>query len=50
MNMAGNVLLNAQGWEGNHHTLDITVLPSDTYIIEVAFDNNRTTRSVFVKL
>lgn len=50
MNMEGDIILNANGWKGNHHTLDIAVLPANTYIIEVTFDNKRTTRSVFVKL
>ena len=48
--MAGVIMMNIIGQQGNHHTLDITTLPSDTYIIEVLFENKKTTRSVFVKV
>lgn len=50
MDMAGNVLANADGVCGKQNILDIRHLPGATYIVEVTFQNHKTGRSVFVKM
>ncbi len=50
MDMQGNLQQEASLDNKTQCTLDIAALPSDTYLAEVTFNNNDSTRSVFVKL
>ncbi len=49
MDMAGNIVYNAQHSKCDRCTLNIRALPYATYIIEVSYLDNKTARSVFVK-
>lgn len=50
MDMHGNLMFAGNSLHGSHNRIDIKNLPSDTYIVEVVFENEKTGRSVFVKL
>lgn len=50
MDMQGNILYNRITTPASKNVIDIKKLPAATYIVEASFDNNRTERSVFVKV
>lgn len=50
MDMAGNVVFTEQNHSGSEGHINISQLANATYIIEVAYANRQTARSVFVKL
>jgi hypothetical protein len=50
MDMSGNVIIDRVASKGNKQVVDIRQLPSATYIVEAAFDDNRKGRSIFVKM
>jgi hypothetical protein len=50
MDMDGNVLHTTVNISSLQETIDIEHLPNATYIIEILYENNRTGRSVFVKI
>jgi hypothetical protein len=49
MNMSGEVMMRHQATSNHRYAIDISTLLSATYIVEVAFDDHKTGRSVFVK-
>jgi hypothetical protein len=50
MDMQGAVVYECTNTASKKNTVDIKHLPEATYIVEVAFENKKTGRSVFVKL
>lgn len=50
MDMQGNIVAGPVHPNNRHCVLDIKKLSSATYIVEATFQNNKTSRSVFVKL
>jgi hypothetical protein len=48
--MSGEVIISQEVAANQQHTINISALPSATYIVEVSFNNNKTSRSVFVKV
>ncbi|RYD55806.1 MAG: T9SS type A sorting domain-containing protein [Sphingobacteriales bacterium] len=50
MNMSGETIVRLPSASDQRKTINISNLPSATYIVEVAFSNNKTGRSVFVKI
>lgn len=50
MSMSGETIVHLETMANQRHTINITALPSATYIVEVSFGNNKISRSVFVKV
>jgi len=50
MNLSGNIVYCSAGTHTKTDTIDIQELPMDTYIVEVLYDENKHSRSMFVKL
>lgn len=50
MDMTGNVVCNSENESGTSGQVSIKELENATYIIEVVYANNKTARSVFVKM
>ena len=50
MDMSGNVLMGNDNIRGTRNIINIKQLPEATYIVEVKFSDERTGRSVFVKM
>lgn len=50
MNLSGNIVHHSMGKHTKTDIIDIRTLPVDTYIVEVLYDENRHSRSMFVKL
>ncbi len=48
--MNGNVVYEGKNLHGSHNRIDITPLARDTYIVEAVFIDQKTSRSLFVKL
>ncbi len=50
MDMEGTVIIGPMEYDLKHKHINIKPLPSATYIVEVTFVNNKTSRSLFVKI
>lgn len=50
MDLTGEIVYNAQHKPARQNTIDITHLPTATYIVEVSFNGEKTSRSLFVKI
>jgi hypothetical protein len=50
MDLTGNIVYTCKVNEKKKNTIDIKELPINTYIVEVFFGDDKTSRSMFVKL